>query len=85
MKNEEKFLRCIAWFLTRIRQESLMSIKLLCMESHVSTRTYAKVVKHIPVKPECYYRLFMGAVRTSAPEDFAAEWNALGTNLQQIK
>lgn len=71
-------------FFELLRKKSLVSIKLLCSESHVSTRTYAKLKKNIPVKTECYHRLFIALIRISVSEDFCEEWQHFGTNLQHL-
>ena len=71
-------------FFESLRKESFVSIKLLCMESHVSTRTYAKLKKNIPVKAECYHRLFIGIIRTTDLEDFHQQWQHLDQSLYGI-
>ena len=63
-------VKLIRNFLEQLRQVSSTSIKELCANSHVSTSTYMKIRRHIPVKPECYYRLFIGITRTTTLEEF---------------
>lgn len=71
-------VKLIANFLEQLRQTSCTCIKQLCINSRVSTRTYAKIRKLIPVKPECYYRLFIGITHTATYEEFLDSWLHLG-------
>ena len=71
-------VKLIKNFLEETRKESRTSIKQLCICSHVSTRTYAKILKLTPVKSECYYRLFVGIAYVANYEEFIAYWLILG-------
>lgn len=70
----------VALFLIPLQKVSETSIRQLCSDSHVSTRTYAKVVKQIPVKMECYCRLLIGISRIATYEEFIERWKLLGDN-----
>ena len=76
------FLEKIATFFQLLQKESEIGVLLLCKESHVSTRTYYKIMKYKPVKPECYHRLFMGCCRAVTDEEkFMEHWELLGKGL----
>ena len=68
----------IALFLHTSRKVAGIRVDDFCMESHVSTRTYYKIMKHITVKNECYYRLFIGISRIATYEEFTEQWKLLG-------
>ena len=44
----------------------------------MSTRTYHKIMRHEPVKPECYEKLFIALVHAVNEEEFLPHWAALG-------
>ena len=77
----QRFTVGIVQFLVPLQKVSRTSIRQLCMDSHVSTRTYAKIVKLIPVKHECYYRLLVGLCHAANYEEFMEHWNVLGEDL----
>jgi len=60
------------------RKEIDVPIAQFCADSGVSTRTYAKLKKHLPVKPECYVRLVIGFCRIASPEEFMKFWKKFG-------
>lgn len=60
------------------RKEAHIPVAEYCSGSGVSTRTYSKLVKHIPIKAECYVRLVIGICRVSGPEQFMVFWMKLG-------
>ena len=68
----------IATFFQSLRHVSDTSIRAICQEAHVSTRTYHKIMRHEPVKPECYEKLFIALVRAVNEEEFLPHWAALG-------
>ena len=58
-------------------------IDALCQETHVSSRTYYKIKRHVPVKPECYHKLFIGLCRAVTDEEFLEHWAILGKRLHE--
>lgn len=52
-----------------LRKESGITIKQLCKDSHVSTRTYAKFVKKKIIRSDCYVRLFIGSFKGATKEE----------------
>ncbi len=67
----------------KTREETGIPISLLCSSSAVSSRTYAKLVKKITVKPECYVRLVIGMCRVCSPEEFMSFWQKLGERIYE--
>ena len=65
-------------FFEELRKESRTSIKQLCINARVSTRTYAKILKLNPVKSECYHRLLIGITYSANDEEFLHHWHLLG-------
>lgn len=68
----------IASFFQLLQKESEIGILLLCKESHVSTRTYYKIMRYQPVKLECYHRLFIGICHAADDIKFMEHWQELG-------
>ena len=64
-----------------LRRVAGLSIAQLCADSHVSTRTYAKFSKKVPVKMECCCRLVAGSCKGATREEFMTFWNVLGTRI----
>lgn len=67
-----------------LRGEVRIPIRELCFDSNVSSRTYSRVTKKKPVKPECYIRLLAGICRCASPEDFQEYWNRFGQTLYSV-
>lgn len=61
-----------------LRHKYRIPVHQLCSNAGVSTRTYSKLVKHIPVKNECYCRLVIGICKVVTPEDFTEFWKKIG-------
>lgn len=78
MENFSSVHLCLGHFLIELREKSEIPIARLCADSGVSTRTYAKLVKHLPVKPECYVRLVAGICKGATPEEFKEFWERFG-------
>ena len=53
-------------------------IRAICQEAHVSTRTYYKIKRHVPVKAECYEKLFIAICRAVNDEEFQEHWAIFG-------
>ena len=70
----------IAILFQSLRKISGIGIKALCKVSHVSSRTYSKIMKHETVKYECYYRLLIGFSRVATCEEFIEQWKVLVEN-----
>lgn len=64
-----------------LRKIAGLSVAQLCADSHVSTRTYAKFTKKIPVKMECYFRLVAGCCKGATREEFMTFWKDLGIRI----
>lgn len=77
-------VKLIRFFLEQLRQVSGTSVKQLCLNAHVSTRTYAKIRKLTPVKSECYYRLLIGITLTATYEEFLDSWLHLGQQFYNL-
>lgn len=71
----------IATFFQSLRKVSGVSIDKLCKEAHVSSRTYYKIKRHEPVKPECYEKLFIALSRAVSDEEFLMHWGTFGKGL----
>lgn len=61
-----------------LREETNISVTQLCKDSHLSTRTYYKMKKGIPVKDECYWRLMCGICKGGTPEEVQDFWMKFG-------
>lgn len=61
-----------------IRAEAGITIAHLCTDSRISTRTFAKMLKMIPVKDGCYIRLVQGICKGASFEEFMKFWQKLG-------
>ena len=79
MENDEN-----DWFhvfinqLQAVRKEADITVTRLCSDSCISTRTFAKMVKMIPVKGGCYIRLVRGICKGCTYEEFMKFWMKLG-------
>ena len=71
----------IAHFFHSSRKVVRIRVDDFCMESHVSTRTYYKIMKHITVKNECYRRLLTGLCRIAGNKEFDKSWKEFGDSL----
>lgn len=60
------------------RKECGITIKQLCSESHVSTKTYAKFCKKRPIKTDCCFKLVKGIGMSATYEEFMEFWMKLG-------
>ena len=78
------FYSHLARMLQDLRVEERIPIRELCIDSNVSTRTYSRVTRKKPVKPECYIRLLAGMCRCVSPEDFQEYWNDFGKTLYKV-
>jgi len=81
MKKMQTFRHKIAHFFQSSQKISKVGILLLCSESHISARTYYKIMRSETVKYECYLRLFIGICYAANYEEFMERWNALGESL----
>lgn len=81
MTKKQFFLQEIALFFLSLQKTSNTRIQLLCKESHISTRTYYKIMRQKMVKRECYFRLLIGISRASYDNQFMEQWQKLGNNL----
>lgn len=52
-----------------LRKECGLTEAQLCSDSGVSTRTYAKLVKKIPIRYDCCIRLFIGCFKGATKEE----------------
>ena len=77
----QSFRHKIAQFFQSSQKISGVGILLLCSESHISSRTYYKIMRSETVKYECYLRLFIGICYAANFEEFMERWNALGESL----
>ena len=68
-KNNE-FYSHLAQMLLEMRPRYHIAISDLCSDSGVSTRTFSKIKKRYPVKPECYIRLLIGICKYVTQEEF---------------
>lgn len=76
-----KFFSFYLYFIDRtqeFRKEMGISITQLCTESHVSTRTFARFTKGLPIKPECCFKLLIGCGFAATKEEFMKYWIQLG-------
>ena len=71
----------ITHFIHSSRKVARIRVDDFCMESHVSTRTYYKIMKYKMVKHECYCRLFIGLCRIADDKMFDKHWTEFGQNL----
>lgn len=71
----------IANFFQSLKIEAEIGVQLLCKESHISTRTYYKIMQHKTVKNECYIRLLVGICHAVDDDKFLERWQALGESL----
>ena len=71
----------VKYFILSLKENAGLPVRSLCTESHVSTRTYYKIMRCETVKNECYYRLFIGLCRVVGYEEFMAQWKPLGESL----
>ena len=77
----QTFRHKIAHFFQSSQKISKVGILLLCSESHISARTYYKIMRSETVKNECYLRLFIGICYAATYEELLERWNALGKSL----
>ena len=56
-------------------------VRELCKESHVSSRTYYRILRQKEVKYECYGRLFIGLCHIATYEEMMERWIELGKSL----
>ena len=71
----------VKYFILSLKENAGLPVRSLCTESHVSTRTYYKIMRCETVKNECYYRLFIGLCQAVTDEEFMEQWIALGERL----
>lgn len=64
-----------------MQKDTGIGIFLLCKESHISTRTYYKIMRYENVKYECYHRLFVGLCHAADDIQFMEHWKVLGEGL----
>lgn len=64
-----------------LRRMAGLTVAQLCADSHVSTRTYAKFSKKVPVKMECCFRLVAGSCKGATWEEFMTFWKELGIRI----
>ena len=81
MKKELNFYCFFVESFQLLRKIAGLSVAQLCADSHVSTRTYAKFTKKIPVKMECYFRLVAGSCKGVTKEEFMTFWKKLGIRI----
>lgn len=67
-----------------LREVSGVCIEALCTESKVSTKTYYKIMRYEPVKPECYQKLLIGLCHAVTDEEFSLQWASLGKRLYEV-
>ena len=77
----QSFRHKIAQFFQSSQKISRVGVLLLCSESHISARTYYKIMRSETVKYECYLRLFIGICYAANFEEFMERWNAFGESL----
>lgn len=53
-------------------------IRDICQEAHVSSRTYYRMKRFVPVKAECYEKLFIALCRAVSEEEFLEHWTIFG-------
>ena len=71
----------IALFFRSVQVKSGQGVRELCKESHVSSRTYYRILRQQEVKHECYGRLFVGLCHIATYEEVMERWNELGKTL----
>ena len=81
VEKEPNFYYFFVESLQVLRRMAGLSVAQLCADSHVSTRTYAKFSKKVPVKMECCCRLVAGSCKGATKEEFMTFWNVLGTRI----
>lgn len=69
MLKSPKFYFILVVLFEELRKKCGMSIIRLCSDSSVSTRTYAKFVKKIPIRYDCCIRLFIGICKGATKEE----------------
>lgn len=76
-------LKCLKFYILfvdsfqELRKECGITVVQLCTDSHVSSRTYAKFAKKIPVRFECCFRLFIGCFKGASKEEIKEFLNKL--------
>ena len=78
MKKDDFFLHFLIESIHDLRNAAGLSVKQLCEDAHVSTRTFAKLSKKERVKDECYVRLVAGSCKGATFEEFMGFWMKLG-------
>lgn len=81
MKKDKEFYHFFVDSIQELRKETGTSVTQLCADSHVSTRTFAKFTKKIPIKPECCYRLIAGSCKGATEQEFLQFWEAIGIDI----
>ncbi len=84
MEKNQEFYHLFVDSLQDLRKKSGTTVNNLCSESCVSSRTYAKVVKKIPVKAECQFRLLKGMSHMATYEEFMKEWDKWGDRFYRM-
>lgn len=78
MKNNLKIHARLGEQLEELRRIARISVKQLCADAQVSTRTYAKIKKRKTVKSECYVRLLCGICKGATYEEFMESCRTFG-------
>ena len=81
MEKEFNFYCLFVESLQVLRRMAGLTVAQLCEDSHVSTRTYAKFSKKVPVKMECCFRLVAGSCKGATWEEFMTFWKELGIRI----
>ena len=81
VEKEPNFYYFFVESLQVLRRMAGLTVAQLCADSHVSTRTYAKFSKKVPVKMECCFRLVAGSCKGATWEEFMTFWKELGIRI----
>ena len=81
VEKEPNFYYFFVESLQVLRRMAGLTVAQLCEDSHVSTRTYAKFSKKVPVKMECCFRLVAGSCKGATWEEFMTFWKELGIRI----
>lgn len=84
MEINQEFYGLFVDSLQYLRKKSGTTVNNFCSETHVSSRTFAKVVKKIPVKAECQFRLLQGMSQMATYEEFMKEWEKWGDRFYRM-
>lgn len=78
MENYFSFYQLFVDLVNDLRKKTGTTVSQLCADSHVSTRTFAKLSRKTPVKFECCYRLAAGSCKSATKNEFLEFWMHLG-------